>query len=497
MNEKRRKIIMAGFLALVFFSFFSFYTIAHPILPTDMDDWDFLCFHRDPVPQWRGWNPSRVFAEVTMPVVSMISRVLFFQVTGNIFTAVMTGFSISVSLVMTGLVFALCRVLRKKGLSVWQVLFWAAFFLLCHFWIFRTDYQNNDYMLRTSDACTYFFYVIPNLLNAAAVLWLEADPGLKRLNPEGQYRKKSLFLLLAYFCIFSNIWASMIMAVYISASMITGLVLSIREKKPLSVFFREHSMFLLLILLWLVAQFFEMNGLRADVIERSLSTEFNRTVRAAFEVLKKANRRYLLVECVFFFGGVVALLQSRDRKSVQSFSVWLLACCGALLYLVLSCSKTGARYIRRPDVFYGLFFFVSMLCLQTGVMLLKKVPAVKLLLPLLLAFVLVDCNSTGRTFQESTLLQMSPRIINNINNDIVKQLKEAEQSGKDSTTILVPDFENEFNWPYTPAGKDIIGETMWKLGVVEKNILIDYVQPSKEKNELLSAGVIDWTDPSG
>ena len=130
-------------------------------------------------------------------------------------------------------------------------------------------------------------------------------------------------------------------------------------------------------------------------------------------------------------------------------------------------------------------------------MLLKKVPAVKLLLPLLLAFVLVDCNSTGRTFQESTLLQMSPRIINNINNDIVKQLKEAEQSGKDSTTILVPDFENEFNWPYTPAGKDIIGETMWKLGVVEKNILIDYVQPSKEKNELLSAGVIDWTDPSG
>ena len=114
MNEKRRKIIMAVFLALVFFSFFSFYTIAHPILPTDMDDWDFLCFHRDPVPQWRGWNPSRVFAEVTMPVVSMISRVLFFPITGNIFTALMTGFSISVSLVMTGLVFALCRMLRKR-----------------------------------------------------------------------------------------------------------------------------------------------------------------------------------------------------------------------------------------------------------------------------------------------------------------------------------------------------------------------------------------------
>ena len=496
MNEKRRKIIIALFLALVFFFFFAFYTIAHPILLSSMDDWDYVYYHRDPVPKWNAWNPSRVFAEVIMPLVSMLSRILFFPITGNIFTALMIGFSVSVSLAMTGLTFALCCLLKKRAVSLPQVLFWAAFFLLCHFWAFRTDYQNNDYMLRTVNACTYFFYVIPNLMNAAAVLWLEADSDLKRLNPDGQYLKKSFFLLLAYFCIFSNIWASLLLASYTISRLIAGLLSSIRKKESLKKWCNENSMYLLLVAAWIVSQLFEMSGLRADSISHDISTELKRTISVVIGVLKKANRRFLLAECVLLIGGMISLVRQKDRKTLHTVLIWGLAGAGVFLYLVLSCSKTGASYLKRPDVFYGFFFFVSMLCIFCGNALLQKIPFLKLILPLVLVLILVDCNSAGRTFRESNELHMSPKIVNNINNDIVKQLKEAEQSGKDSTVILVPVFDDQYNWPYAPIGKDIIGEAMWKLGVVEKNILIDYVLPSEDKNELLSAGVIDWTDPS-
>lgn len=63
---------------------------------------------------------------------------------------------------------------------------------------------------------------------------------------------------------------------------------------------------------------------------------------------------------------------------------------------------------------------------------------------------------------------ISPRIINNINNDIVSQLRQAEQEGKNSTTIFIPYLEGEDNGLYNVRATEIVGETMWKLGVLER-----------------------------
>lgn len=182
-----------------------FYTVCYPILPSDMDDWAYIYPRRMAVPMWKVWNPIRVFAEVGMPTTSMISSVLFRPLTGNIFTAMMIGYALCMAAAMTMLLFFLYKMLQKKQYTVNQSLFRSIFFLLSHFWIFRIDYQMNDYMLRTSDACTYFFYVIPNLMNATAVLWLEADPTLRNLRPSNtSYLKKSVFYCLLIFVSFQT-----------------------------------------------------------------------------------------------------------------------------------------------------------------------------------------------------------------------------------------------------------------------------------------------------
>ena len=490
MDEKRRKMILTGFLLLVFFFFFFFYTVSHPILPSDMDDWAYMYPRRLAVPIWKVWNPIRIFAEVAMPAVSVLSSVLFMPLTGNIFYAMMIGYAFCMSAAMTALLYGFCCVLRKKQYSDLQMLFWTCFFLLSHFWIFRTQYQENDYMLRTVDVCTYFFYVIPNLLNATAVLWLEADPDLRSLHPSGSYLKKSLFLLLAYFCIFSNLWAGMILAAYTGSIMIFYTVSAIREKKTFQTWFCENSLYLLLLAVWLVSQVFELNGMRADDIlgEQDYAGSIMETISLVPGILKAMNRRYAFTIGVLFVGGVAALLRTKDRTTLRTVCIWALASVFGSLYLLLSCSKAGPDYIRRPDVFYGLFFFCSVIVILAGGAMIQKIPFIKLFLPIVLVIILSDCSSPGRTWKECNYLGMPPRIVNNINNDIVKQLKKAEQNGLDSTEIFVPDFEVDDNGLYHIKATEIVGETMWKLGVLERNIIVDRIVPSKDKNILLHTG---------
>ena len=180
MNYKE-KIRFYTFVMLVFTFFFVFFFYFHPITLSDTDDWIFLTHHRDAWPVWKGWNPVRIFAEVTIPAISAASAMLFYPITGNIFVSLSIGYASCVAAAVAGLTTALYIVIRRKN-SQLTAIGVCLFFLICHFWIFRTKYQDNDYMLRTADACTVFFYVIPNLLNAILVLWLEEDDELIHWN---------------------------------------------------------------------------------------------------------------------------------------------------------------------------------------------------------------------------------------------------------------------------------------------------------------------------
>ena len=44
---------------------------------------------------------------------------------------------------------------------------------------------------------------------------------------------------------------------------------------------------------------------------------------------------------------------------------------------------------------------------------------------------------------------------------------------------------------------EIVGETMWKLGVLERNIVVEYLIPTEEKNILLETSPIRYDKYSG
>ena len=485
----KRSVLVFVFFVSVFLFFFFFFFYLHPISVSDTDDWFFLSFHRSAVPVWRSRNPIRVFAEISIPTVSSISSALFLQLTGNIFKSLSLGYAICLSGTMTLLAFILFRVFTREHSTLFS-LFITFFFLLCHFWIFRTAHQDNDYMLRTADACTVFFYVIPNLLNCILVMWLELEPCFLKWDSEITNHAKAFFVVLVYFCVFSNIWAGMILAAYCGCKLLFS-VQSLLCKKNLKTWFSDHIVLLAILALWLFSQIFEMNGGRANRLGKTIAEEIPKTLSVLLQTTGKINKNYLVVMSILFFGGLIVQLKGKNRFSLKIGFMWAVCFFLSGFYLILSCSKVAPSYATRPDVFYGLFFFGFMLVVVNGTSLIKKIPFSKPFLLLLLIIALNDCTSAGKTFRESNTLNLSPRIVNNINNDIVKQLKDAERMGLDSFVLEVPKFETQSNWPYSLTVNTAIGESMWKLGVIQKNILIDEIIPCEEKNTLLSVGEIE------
>jgi len=487
MSNKERTSFLT-FILLVFSFFFIFFFYLHPISISDTDDWIFLTYHRDAWPIWGGWNPIRVFAEVTIPAISSASAVLIYPVIGNIFTSLSLGYAVCIAAAVTCLAFALYR-LNKKNLSVFGAIAVTVFFLACHFWIFRTAYQDNDYMLRTADACTVFYYVIPNLLNAVLVLWMEMDSELVKWDSgDKRYAKKSLFVLLVYFCIFSNIWAGMIIAAYVGSRLLFSLRPLLQKQKKLTDWLTENRILLILIAIWIVSQIFEMNGGRADMVEKEISKEIGLTITTLLRTARSMNRKFAAVIIALLLIGIAVQIMERKKEELKTTAFWGTCFFISCIYLILSCSKVGHGFAARPDVFYGLFFFGLMAVVVNAVYLSGKYQKTKVLILLLLLIILNDCSSGGRTFRESNMLNLSPRIINNINNDIVDQLMEAEDLGLSHTEIKVPVFDDEDNWPYAVYATDALGESMWKLHVIEQNVRVDSIIPSSEKDYLLSIG---------
>lgn len=406
----RGKGIGCIFLAGVFFFFLFFFTKLYPIVISNVDDYYCLANHRQIFPTWHGSEPIRVFAEVFMALSAQGISVFYRIFGGNLFDYLTFGWAFCVAATMTGLVATLYRLVRKSGVSALMTCAGLIVFLLMHFWIFKQKQQDgNLYMLHTVYACGYFYYVIPNLMNAILVLWLHTDRDLYELFKSGKYLKKGFFVLFAYLCIFSNLWAGAILAAYLGVRLVTDGIAAIRGKKGFRVWLRGNYLILLLTLLWLVSQIFEINGTRASGIGMNIADNFGVIWDRSIEMFREVNMRYMLFSGFLIAGGLVSFIIRKDQKSLAFIGKLFAATVLFILYYLLSCSKVGTYYVR-PDVFYGAFFFGAVIVLLCFFELLRRFPAGKLILPLLLIAIFIDCNSMGRTYQDSIVSYRGRRL---------------------------------------------------------------------------------------
>lgn len=81
------------------------------------------------------------------------------------------------------------------------------------------------------------------------------------------YIGKALFIIMVYFCIFSNIWASIIIASFIGGKLFLDLVFTIKKHQfSIANEIRRQSSNLIILAVWFISQIFEINGERAASI---------------------------------------------------------------------------------------------------------------------------------------------------------------------------------------------------------------------------------------
>lgn len=487
MNTQTKQCAVSMALTILTFAFFMiFFTKVHPIALFDTDSWYYAYYHRHAWPIWGFWNPTRIFPEVFMPAVSQFCAHVLYPLIGDYFFSLTVGYAAVVSAAVTLLIWMVYRHFQREGSGPFESAALALLFLICHFLILRSAENQNRYMLLTENTCTHFYYVLPNLMNCILVLWLIDDPRLKRLFAPECCARKSLFLVLAYFCMFSNLWAGMIGGIYAGAALLIGLIKAPKKEKGwFGPWLRDNATLVLLLALWGLSQWFEFNGRRAGQLKNlHFSETILQTVSAARPILSTVSYPFRWMAVLLLAGGIGVTLWKKRRGEMALALHALITAPLIAVYLVLSCAVSAPLYITRPDTFYGLFFFIMLILLVSFRQVMRHLPRLRIVVPLCLVVLALECNTEDVTFRNSMYYNLPASVCYRVDNDILQQLKSAVDAGESETVLYVPRFNTDTNWPIM-TGKSIkkrIPMHLYKMGLLERNITVTQIIPTEDKN---------------
>lgn len=484
-HPTKQRAVTIILVCCTFAFFMVFFTRIHPMVIFDTDSWYYAYYHRHAWPVWHLWNPIRVFSEVFMPAVSQFSAYVIYPITGDYFFSLTIGYAFVVSAAVTLLTWMVMRHFQREGSGPFEYTALTLLFLICHFLILRSKTTENKYMLLTDIACTYFYYVLPNLLNCTLVMWLMDDEKLLFFFSPKYLTRKSIFLLAAYFCIFSNVWGSIITAVYAGLTVLIAVIsTSKKEKGWFGELIKKYAILIILLVLWALSQWFEINGGRANQIKSiHLWESIKSTLMVAKSVLISVSYPFRWMTLIVLAGGI-GVTAWRKRWSEMKLALYgMIAALLIAIYLVLSCAMAGSQYIARPDTFYGLFFCIMLVILVSLRQLLRHLPRLKIIVPLCLVVLACECNTASVTYLNSNWLNMPAETCYQVNNDILQQLQNAIAAGKSNTVVYIPQFDFPDNLPLATYGDKRFPRHLYKMGLLKKAIKVTEVIPTKDKNK--------------
>lgn len=298
---------------ILFFVLLIFFGLVHPIQIFDTDDWTYIWYTRPAYPVWGLWNPTRVFPETMMSFLSLLGFRIFYPVTGKFIESFACTYAVLVSAAVVWYVYLFFNLLcsRFKASRYLSALF-SALFLIFHFVIFRAEPRDNVHMFYSPNACTYFYYTIPNIMNCAVILKLLTDDFL--YDPIGKakssYYRNSFFtlglwLVVIYFALVSNLFSSIILAVFIGMQFLTDCFRTVKQKEPFSGCLKKNILRLLYLLLWLIVQVFEVFGGRASSVSLmdTLGTQLQKTISMLWSVRSSFNGLFLVAALIILLSA--------------------------------------------------------------------------------------------------------------------------------------------------------------------------------------------------
>ncbi|MDR2479071.1 MAG: hypothetical protein LBD48_07145 [Treponema sp.] len=472
--------------AAVFVLVYLFFALAHPVVPYDNDDWNYLGLFRRALPLGTEWNPSRVFQEVITPLAGHFSAFVVYPLTHDY----VASFSITTALICAAFMTALFVFLYRLFVSLCSGKIIAAFsalVVICLFFVFLKTQQDSAYMLHGYNLNTIFAYSIPNVLNSILVCFLmfcaanNINAGLNHLG----IKKMSLFVIAAYCAIFSMLFSNVILAVYC----FYALLFSVLKKEKLSGKIAP-AVILAGVIYYCYLEFF---GTRANSELGGSSTaslfsmEFVLQLRQSWwnflGMLKQIHKPVLSASLVVIFLALILCLLNREyeKKSrfLEAMVISLCSCISIAAGLVLVCGKAGPNYSSLIQCMYGVFFFYFLL---TGIALtyvVSKLRKALVVLPLLLLILVNEATNSTHWYAEQAYYDQDyfgNRIGSFQKQQLVNQwigaIREADERGDGAVVIRVPASVNP-EWPVSVERfGELFANTLYGHKIISRHITI-------------------------
>lgn len=447
-------------MSLVLFGFsFYFFTQIKPITFFDTDDWDNVALFRLPIPVWGKWNPSKIFPEFLMPYASKLFLALFYPDLLDYFQSQNVGTAILVSGMIALFYVLLFRYLRKRAEAGTFLSLTAVLVLYIQNFTFL---KHSDYMLWALDYTCYYHYILSSYLNLIALLILmsSADQRPSRII------KSLLRFLLLYFCMFSNLYSSIILAAYAGSMLLLEWFHQKSVRKSISA--QKESA--LILFLWLGAMVFEKSGGRADA--RSGMFEPLAALKTMAEIPGKIEPLWLAAAAIILILGMVLIFRKQDHQIIcKDLSILIISFILTASYLVLLSAKVDPSYLLRPDAMYalfGLFQIISAICFSA---LVSRTGEIPLCCAGLLCMVLSLCiHSPLNQLKESNAISLEPERCEHINDTIFDTVIDTDRNGEMTVTISIPDFHQGDNFPLSAYAGKRIARTLYRQGIISNEI---------------------------
>lgn len=469
---------------LIFVAMFVFFSQIHPIVLFDGDDWNVISDARVGLPKWGGWNPIKILPETFYPICGYFAAYAVNPLVENylasitITAAAIVAIFIAVYVVMF-VIFAE-KVLRVEKLTA---NFFGAIFLLLHFAVFlRHNTQNNLYLFHTTDADCVFNYVLPNLLNAALILFMVRVDVTKKIFDGANWRSVGLFFAF-YLAIFSNVLSSCTLAIFVGVELLTRV--KTKKFQPRK-FFAENLTLFVILIFWLISLLFEVNGGRAkSMAGGNFFVQIVETSSALIKSLVEGNRAFgfiifaLITSPIIFAGQKVSEESKNLWRVLKKF--WL---CLPLwtVYIILVAAKSDTTYALRPDVQFGFFMFVFVIFFAALSFWLRKFPRAAFILPILTFALFTWIFSGKRTLSPSTFNQIPEMVCVEVSQSLIDQIVAADRAGLNEITIAVPKGDDKDNWPHPIYMGDNISRTLQAHGIISRRLKVT-ILPDVTLNE--------------
>lgn len=467
---------------------FCFYIKIHPFIVFDTDDWTNVSGGRALFPTLNTYNPIKVVPETIMPLLGNIGAYVIYPIKKDYLDSLSISYGTAATLSILALS-VLIYLFIKKVLKLGELdsLLISIGILLSGFLMYKSS-NEMMYFYYSQNLNCFYNYDFPGIINAITILIL-----LLSILKEDEKNQRTpgfigCMILLVYLCICSNLYSSIILTSFVSCYALRMVITGIKKHCKTSEIIPNIGWVIVIDVAWFISMLFEINGGRAQG-ESNTGLHILGAIKMFVVSLKEYSAAWIIISAFVIIVGFIIAIRERNEKYLSIYFIIVGALALTFVYTVLLSAKVSIYYMMYPQYIWGILFYVQLL---TGVSLAKIVSSkygdkCKFAVPFVLFLIVFTINYNIYMYRECNVNGYKYGVAKAAGDDLIKQVIDAVNNGKDEVTLYVPYYgeENGDNWPLALWGGSRIGIALYRHGIISRPINTEFERLLDKNEELM------------